>query len=87
MAYVIAAPCIADYACVDICPVECIAPLPQDSAFDSTEQLYIDPARCINCGACRDVCPVSAIFFEADLPARWVHYVAVNAQHFGHAAG
>jgi anaerobic selenocysteine-containing dehydrogenase len=56
MAYVIAAPCVADYSCVDICPVNCIAPAPDDVAFATTEQLYINPAACIDCGACVDAC-------------------------------
>ena len=82
MAYVIAAPCVADYACVDICPVDCIGPSPREDAFDDTEQLYIDPVRCIGCGACVDVCPVSAIFEEHDLPPKWHHYAEVNARYF-----
>jgi len=82
MAYVIAAPCIADYSCVDICPVDCISPRPSDAAFDTAEQLYIDPRKCVNCGACVDICPASAIFETSELPARWAHYADINRQHF-----
>jgi ferredoxin len=80
--HVIAAPCIADFSCLEICPVNCIGPGPQDSGFDDAEQLYIDPTVCINCGACKDVCPVLAIYEEGDLPEKWSHYADVNREHF-----
>lgn len=82
MVHVIAAPCIADFSCLEICPVSCIAPGPQDRDFDDAEQLYIDPGVCINCGACKDVCPVLAIYEEADLPSKWAHYSDVNRDYF-----
>jgi ferredoxin len=80
--HVIAAPCVADYSCLEICPVSCIWPRPQDSEFDEAEQLYIDPSGCINCGACKDVCPVLAIYEEGELPAKWAHYADVNREYF-----
>src|SRR3546814_2834636 len=58
MAYVIAAPCVSDFSCVEICPVNAIHPGPSDPVFDAAEQLYIDPDTCINCGACVEACPV-----------------------------
>jgi ferredoxin len=79
---VIAAPCIADYSCMQICPVDCIRPEPQDDDFDTTEQLYINPAACISCGACKDVCPVEAVYESAELPTRWSHYTTVNREYF-----
>lgn len=82
MAYVIAAPCIADYACVEVCPVDCISPGPNDPAFDSAEQMHINPDICINCGACLDVCPVLAIYEAGNLPARWKHYEQINREYF-----
>lgn len=82
MPHVIAAPCIADYSCLEICPVDCISPGPQDPAFDEAEQLYINPNSCIDCGACRDVCPVLAISEEALLPPEWAHYAEVNREYF-----
>lgn len=82
MAYVIAAPCIADYSCVEICPVDCIAPGPADPRYEEAEQLYIDPRACIDCNACVDVCPVDAIFKSESLPPNWAHYAAVNAAYF-----
>jgi ferredoxin--NADP+ reductase len=82
MAYVIAPPCIADYACIDVCPVDCISPRPQKEGFDDTEQLYINPEACINCGACVDACPVLAIFTDDGLPPKWRHYAEINRDYF-----
>jgi ferredoxin len=41
--------------------------------------LYIDPDECIDCGACIPQCPVEAIFYEDDVPAKWMNYIALNA--------
>ena len=45
MAYVIAEPCIGvkDNSCVEVCPVDCIHPTPDEPGYDSAEMLYIDP--------------------------------------------
>jgi ferredoxin len=50
MTYVITEPCIdvKDTACVDVCPVECIHPLPDSDEFEMVNQLYINPAECID---------------------------------------
>jgi ferredoxin len=82
MAYVIAAPCVADYSCVEICPVNCISPRSSDVGFDTAEQMFIDPAVCINCRACVDVCPVLAIYDAGNLPAKWKHYEKINRDYF-----
>lgn len=82
MPFVIAAPCIADYSCVEVCPVDCISPRPADAEFEGSEQLYIDPKRCIECGVCADVCPVLAIFAAESLPPKWVHYAEINRSYF-----
>ncbi|MCK9504278.1 MAG: 4Fe-4S binding protein [Porticoccaceae bacterium] len=82
MAYVITAPCVADYSCVEICPVNCISPRPETADFDSAEQLYINPAVCIDCGACVKVCPVLAIYEAGALPDKWKHYAAINQDYF-----
>lgn len=82
MPYVIAAPCVADYSCVEVCPVNCISPGPGDADFTTAEQMHIDPQVCINCGACVDVCPVLAIFDAGVLPEKWKHYRKINADYF-----
>jgi NAD-dependent dihydropyrimidine dehydrogenase PreA subunit len=86
MAYVITAPCVADYSCVEICPVNCISPAPDDANFDGAEQLYINPDICIDCAACVEACPVRAIYKKELLPEKWQHYAEVNAQYFANAA-
>ena len=82
MTYVIAAPCVADYSCVEVCPVDCIHPMPDETGFATTTQLYIDPSKCVDCGACEEACPVTAIFARDQLPAKWRHYAEINAEHF-----
>jgi ferredoxin len=82
VAFVITAPCVADYSCVEVCPVNCISPAPGHPDFEDAEQLFIDPGTCIECGVCVDVCPVAAIYSEDALPDRWGHYAAVNRGYF-----
>ncbi len=84
MTYVIAEPCrdTKDASCVEVCPVDCIHPMPDAEGFATTEQLYIDPAECIDCAACVTACPVNAIFADNDLPAEWSDYLDLNASHF-----
>ena len=84
MAYVITAPCIADYSCAEVCPVDCISPGPDEKDFENAEQLYINPETCIDCAACVDVCPVLAIYEDEHLPAKWQHYAKVNEDYFIH---
>ena len=50
MAYVIAEPCIdtKDNSCVEVYPVDCIHPTPDEPDYDKVEQLYIDPEECID---------------------------------------
>ncbi len=46
--------CITCGACVEECPVDCIA--------EGEDKYVIDEDACIDCGACEEVCPVDAIF-------------------------
>ena len=82
MAYVITAPCVADYSCLEICPVDCISPGPADKEFGDTEQLYINPKTCIHCAACVEACPVLAIYEDDNLPEKYRHYADVNREYF-----
>ena len=84
MAYVIAEPCIGtkDNSCVEVCPVDCIHPTPDEPDYDKVEQLFIDPEECIDCGACEPECPVTAIFPEDDVPANMGAYIAKNKTVF-----
>jgi ferredoxin len=74
MAHVVTEPCVnCKYTdCVVVCPMECF--------YGDAAQLYIDPDDCIDCGACQPECPVGAIFLDQDVPARWAHSVALNAE-------
>jgi NAD-dependent dihydropyrimidine dehydrogenase PreA subunit len=87
MTYVIAEPCITikDNSCVEVCPVDCIHPTPDEDGYEEAEQLYIDPDECIDCDACVEACPVDAIFSEDQLPAEWARYAAKNARYFDQA--
>jgi ferredoxin len=78
LAFVICEPCIGtkELFCVDVCPVDCI----QGGAAE--EQMYIDPTTCTDCAACEPVCPVSAIFYAANVPAKWSHFIEKNADFF-----
>lgn len=52
MAYIINDDCISCGACVDECPVSCIA--------EGDGKYVINADECLECGACAGVCPVSA---------------------------
>jgi len=74
VAHVVTQPCVGcKYTdCVVVCPMECF--------YGDAAQLYVDPDDCIDCGACVPECPVEAIYLDADVPARWTGFVALNAE-------
>ncbi len=82
MAFAILAPCVADYSCVEVCPVDCIHPTPDEPDFETAEQLYINPDDCIDCGACVEACPVGAIADANRLPDPYAAYADINALYF-----
>ena len=84
MAYVITEPCIGtkDNSCVEVCPVDCIHPTPDEPGYDAVEMLYIDPEECIDCDACVEACPVDACFAEDQLPDEWQKYTQINADYY-----
>ena len=88
MAYVIAEPCIdtKDNSCVEVCPVDCIHPTPEEPDYDRSTQLYIDPEECIDCDACVEACPVDACFAEDQLPDEWQNYIQINVDYYKQAA-
>jgi ferredoxin len=87
MAYVISEPCIGtkDTSCVDVCPVDCIHPTPDEPGFVETDQLFIDPEECIDCDACVEACPVDAIAAEDSVPPEWQDYIQRNAAYYARA--
>ena len=74
MAFVVTEPCHGcKYTdCVAVCPMECF--------HEGEHMLYIDPIECIDCQACTPECPVEAIFQDVDVPAKWNHFIAINAE-------
>src|SRR3954452_21762295 len=84
MAYVIAEPCIGqkDKSCVEVWPVDCIHPTPDEPGYDSVEMLYIDPEERIDCDAFVEACPVDACFAEDQLPDDWGDYAKKNADYY-----
>ncbi len=84
MSHYITEPCLGtkQAACVEVCPVDCIHPRPDEPDFSREEMLYIDPRVCIDCGLCVDECPVSAIYPEHAVPARWKHFVELNIAYY-----
>jgi ferredoxin len=84
LTYVIVEPCIGrkETSCTEVCPVDCIHPKPDDPAFESAEQLFINPEDCIDCEACLAACPVDAPVPDYDVPPEWQHFVGLNAAHF-----
>ena len=84
MAYVIAEPCIGtkDNSCVEVCPVDCIHPTPDEPDYDKVEMLFIDPEECIDCDACVEACPVDAIFAEHEVPEKYDYALDLNAEFF-----
>ncbi len=89
MAYVIAEPCIGtkDNSCVEVCPVDCIHPTPDEPDYDKVEMLYIDPEECIDCDACVEACPVDACFAEDQLPEEWTKYTQINLEYYAGNGG
>ncbi len=67
---------------VEVCPVDCIHPTPDEPDYDAVEMLYIDPEECIDCDACVEACPVDACFAEDQLPEEWEKYIEINAQYY-----
>jgi NAD-dependent dihydropyrimidine dehydrogenase PreA subunit len=88
VAYVITEACIGtkDSSCVEVCPVDCIHPTPEEPGFDQVDQLFIDPQECIDCDACVEACPVDAPMPEEQLPEHARGFAEVNAAYFRSSA-
>jgi ferredoxin len=84
MAYVIVDRCIGnkDNSCVEVCPVDCIHPTPDEPGYEAAEQLYIDPDECIDCNSCVEACPVDACLADYELTALQVSFLEKNAAYF-----
>ena len=82
MTYVITQSCCNDASCVEVCPVDCIHPAPDEPEFATAEMLYIHPDECIDCGACVDACPVGAVHADLEVPDHLSDYLQINADYF-----
>jgi NAD-dependent dihydropyrimidine dehydrogenase PreA subunit len=84
VAYVVSSACVGvkDASCVSVCPVDCIHPTPDEDAFHSVQQLYVDPDECIDCDACVAVCPADAIGPEEELAEDERGAIAANAAYY-----
>ncbi|UDY22197.1 FAD-dependent oxidoreductase [Nocardioides sp. Kera G14] len=82
MTFVITRSCCNDASCVEVCPVDCIHPTPDEPGFAEAEMLYIHPDECIDCGSCVDACPAGAVYPGHEVPAHLASYLAVNADYF-----
>ena len=71
-----------DTSCVEVCPVDCIHPTPDEADFEQHAQLHIDPQECIDCDACGEACPVDAITPEELVPSEWAKYIEINAKYY-----
>lgn len=71
-----------DGSCVEVCPVNCIHPRPDEPEFATAEMLFINPDTCIDCGLCVDECPVNAIYSEDDLPEELEAFIERNAAFY-----
>lgn len=82
MAYVITESCIGckHGTCVDVCPVDCIHPAPDEAGFDQATMLFIDPSQCIDCDACAGACPEGAPMDERDASPEMVQVNRVYAE-------
>jgi len=74
MPFVVCEPCRGcKYTdCVTVCPMDCF--------YHDEMMLYIDADECIDCGACVPECPVEAIYFDQNLPEKWIEYVELNVR-------
>lgn len=82
MTYVITQACCNDASCIEVCPVNCIHPTPEEAPFMKTEMLYIDPQTCIDCAACVYECPVDAILADHELDEETEPFLELNSSYY-----
>jgi ferredoxin len=72
--------CVVTQPCHDCKYTDCVTVCPVDCFYQDENMLYIDPTECIECRACIPECPVGAIFSDGEVPAKWQHYIDINAE-------
>jgi ferredoxin len=71
-------PMVVTEACTGCKHTDCVVVCPCDCFREGETMLYIDPDACIDCEACIPECPVEAIYRDADVPQKWLHFVELN---------
>ena len=66
--------------CVDCKYTDCVTVCPVDAFHEADRILFINPDTCVNCDACVPACPIEAIYSEENLPAKFQHYIELNAE-------
>lgn len=59
---------------------DCVVVCPCESFREGDQMLFIDPESCVDCEACLPECPVEAIYYEENVPEKWLDYVQLNAE-------
>ena len=72
--------CVVTEPCHDCKYTDCVVVCPTDCFYQDEHMLYIDPDNCIICQACIPECPVEAIYEDGDVPAKWQHFIDLNAE-------
>jgi ferredoxin len=72
--------CVVTEPCHDCKFTDCVVVCPTECFYQDQHMLYINPDECIICQACIPECPVEAIFEDGDVPAKWRHYIELNAE-------
>ncbi|NDJ55172.1 MAG: 4Fe-4S dicluster domain-containing protein [Chloroflexi bacterium] len=80
MTHIISGLCNRAGRCVEVCPVDCIAPGDPAAGWNG---YYIDPLVCIDCEWCPPACPYNAIWPEADVPGFLQADIQANYDFFG----
>lgn len=66
--------------CINCKYTDCATVCPTESFREGANMVVIDPDACIDCFACAAACPTGAIFADAEVPAQWQEYIALNAR-------
>ena len=80
--------CTGCEACLTVCPVDSIEPVPGAAHAGLFKLVEIDLDRCIGCGLCPKICPWDTITMEPYLQAKeMAPLVTIRSVVPGHRAG
>ena len=80
--------CTGCEACLTVCPVDCIEPVPGAEQPGLFKLVEIDLDRCIGCGLCPKICPWETITMEKYPDAKTIApTMTFRSVVPGHAAG